>query len=247
MHEGHRQRMYEKLVKSDSLFDHEVLEIMLYNGFTRLNTNPLAHKLLEKFGTISGVLGADMEELMTVDGIGKNVAYYLKCYNECIKRVDRNAVGIVTLKNYDDFKRFTALRLARKTEEVLEIYLLDRGGRVLCVNPYTNNDRTKVSVETSEISKMLVSAKPYAILVAHNHLSGNSEPSQTDDRFTMELMVICSLNGVILQDHCIYASENNVYSYFTSGRIDEFKNHFTFKNVVDTQYKDGLKKNIFRK
>lgn len=246
MHEGHRQRMYEKLIKSDSLFDHEVLEILLFNAFARVNTNPLAHKLLERFGTISGVLNADVEELTAIDGIGKNVAMYIKVINECITRVDRDAVGVVTLKNYDDFKKFTALRFARKKEEVLEIYLLDRGGRVRGAHPFSNDERNRVVVELSKISELLIAAKPYAIVLAHNHLSGISRPSESDDRFTMEVQLICSMNRVQLFDHCIYASESNVYSYFTSGRIDEVKRQFTFKNVVDTQYKDGIKKNLFK-
>lgn len=248
MHEGHRQRMYEKLVKSDSLFDHEVLEILLFNAFARVNTNPLAHKLLERFGTISGVLNADIEELTTIDGIGKNVALYLKTVNECMNRVDRDALGVVTLKNYDDFKKFTALRFARKKEkEVLEIYLLDKGGRVRGVHPFSNDERNRVFIDTAKVSELLIATKPYAIVLAHNHPSGISTPSESDDRFTAEIQVICSINKVHLYDHCIYASESNVYSYFTSGRIDEVQRQFTFKNVVDTQYQDGIKKNLFKK
>ena len=67
MHEGHRRRMYEKLKNDSLLEDHELLEILLFNAFQRKNTNPIAHALLDRFGTLSGVFGADYNKLITVD------------------------------------------------------------------------------------------------------------------------------------------------------------------------------------
>ena len=78
MHEGHRQRMYEKLENGDDLFDHEVLEILLYAVCPRINTNPLAHKLMDRFVTLYNVLNASVKELKGVDGVGDAVAKYLR-------------------------------------------------------------------------------------------------------------------------------------------------------------------------
>ena len=82
MHEGHRQRMYDKLKNDDGLFDHELLEILLFNALPRKNTNPIAHELLDTFGSLAGVLAADTEKLKAVNGVGENVALYLKCIGE---------------------------------------------------------------------------------------------------------------------------------------------------------------------
>ena len=70
MHEGHRKRMYEKLKNGDGLYDHEILEILLFNAIPRKNTNPVAHELIKTFGSLSGVFAAEPERLMTVDGVG---------------------------------------------------------------------------------------------------------------------------------------------------------------------------------
>ena len=66
MHEGHRRRMYQKLKNGDNLYEHEVLEMLLFNAYPRKNTNPVAHELLERFPSISAVLSADIDELMSV-------------------------------------------------------------------------------------------------------------------------------------------------------------------------------------
>lgn len=247
MHEGHRQRMYEKLLAGDNLYDHEVLEILLFNAFTRQNTNPLAHRLLDTFGTLGDIFQADPKALMQVEGVGKSCALYLKCVGECIARIDRAATGIIYLKSYEDFKRFTALRLRNKSSEMLEFYLTEKSGKVARVYSYTDKDPSKVNINTDEIAGVLSANKPYGLLVAHNHLSGNSTPSDADDRFTMEMQVLCSVNNVCLLDHCIYAGDNNIYSYFTTGRIDEIKRLFNFKYLVDAQYKTGYQDSIRNK
>ncbi len=246
LHEGHRQRMLKKLLSGDTLYDHEMLEIMLYYIIPRHNTNPLAHKLLSSFGSITGILEAAPEALMRIDGVGEKVTEYIKCLNEVMVRVDREALGIVTLRNYEDFKRFTALRLSSKTEEVLELYLLEKNGKVRTVHTFTNNEVSRVGVETGEVFKIIISSKPYALVIAHNHLSGNSNPSVTDDRFTAEMQVMCSMNNVHLLDHCIYASEANIYSYYLSGKIDTVKEQFNFKKLVDSQYKNTIRNGQFK-
>ena len=82
MHEGHRRRLYEKLKSGGNLYEHELLEMLLFNAYPRKNTNPLAHELLNRFPSISAVLNADYEELIAVPGVGEQVALYLLCVFE---------------------------------------------------------------------------------------------------------------------------------------------------------------------
>lgn len=238
LHEGHRQRMYDKLIAGDSLYDHEMLEIMLFFVISRQNTNPLAHRLLDAFGSISGVLAAEPAALMHIDGVGERVVAYIKGLNEIMQRIDREAIGIVSLRNYEDFKRFATLRLSSKAEEVLELYLIEKSGKVRSVHSFTNNETNSVGVEARDIFNIIIASKPYALVIAHNHLSGNPTPSTSDDRFTAEMQVLCSMYNVQLLDHCIYATETNVYSYYLSGRIEVVKRQFDFTKLVDSQYKN---------
>lgn len=238
MHEGHRKRMYEKLKNEDRLYDHELLEIFLYNAFPRNNTNPLAHALLDNFGSISGVFAADTEQLMTVKGVGESVALYIKCCAEILQYVHTENSGITYLKNYDEFKAFTAVRMRGKRKEVLELYFLEKNGKLKRIETYTDEDVHKVEVNTSEIASVIAAEKSYGVFVAHNHLSGTSKPSDNDDRFTQELQALCSAHGTVLYDHCIYASDTDVYSYYSSGRIDEIRKNFSFKELIDAKIRD---------
>lgn len=248
MHEGHRQRMYEKLQSGDRLFDHELLEIFLFNAFPQKNTNPIAHALLNDFGSIAGVFDADMDRLMTVEGVGKSVAQYIKCNAEIMRRISPVNAGVAVLKTYGDFKAFTTVRLRGRQEETLELYCLEKSGKVKRVFTFTNNDHNKVEMKPEDISSIIATEKPYGLLVAHNHLSGNSAPSVNDDRFTCELQLICSLSNVVLCDHCIYASDSNIYSYFSTGKLDAVRRKFSYKELIDARLKmldgeDGNKTN----
>lgn len=219
MHEGHRKRMYLKLKNGDSLYDHEMLEILLFNAYPRANTNPIAHSLLNTFGSIQGVFDAEVEQLVTVDGVGENVALYLKCVGECLSRV-RGGNGSLMVRNYDDFKSFSAMRLRGLTEEVLEFYFLDKSGKMLYTYTHSTGNMHRVEIKPEKISGMMAALKPYGMFVAHNHLGGECEPSENDENFTRSLYLICKLNNVKLYDHVIYVSDNNIFSFYMSGRLD---------------------------
>lgn len=243
MHEGHRKRMYEKLKEGSGLCDHELLEILLFNACPRKNTNPVAHDLIDAFGSLAGVFGAEAEQLMTVDGVGENVALFLKCVGECNRRVKTSGSCITMLKTYEDFKRFTTVRMRGKREEVLEFYCLERSGKVKRIFSFTDTELSKVEVRTDKIAYVIATEKPYGLLVAHNHLSGSSAPSVNDDRFTIELQLMCSIGNVMLYDHCIYASDSNIYSYFITGKIDEIRRRFSYKELIDKQLKTIAEEN----
>lgn len=213
----------------NALYDHEVLEILLFNACPRVNTNPIAHALMERFCSMSEILNASTEELKTVKGVGDAVADYLRTVGLCYKRMG-GIEGVAMLKTLGDCKKFVSMRLRGKTEEYLELYFTEKSGRVKRIYKYTSSDRNKVSVNTDEIVG-LIAKKPYAILVAHNHLNGSAEPSVNDDAFTKKLQLICSMNNVVLLDHIIYADER-LYSYNDSGKLDAFRKTFSLTNAI---------------
>lgn len=233
MHEGHRKRMYEKLKSDAPLYDHELLEILLFNAIPRKNTNPVAHSLIATFGTLAGVLEADTDELTSVEGVGESVALYIKCVGECINRTNKNNTGFAVLKTYKDIADFVTMRLRAKTAEVLEFYFLDKFGRVLSIHPFTCGDAHRVDVALQRISSIFATSRPHSVIIAHNHPRGKAVPSINDKQFTREMQVICSLNEVDLKDHCIVGSDGGIYSYFRSGEIDEIKRNFTFRNILN--------------
>ena len=242
MHEGHRKRMYEKLKSGAPLYDHELLEILLFNAIPRKNTNPLAHSLIDTFGSLAGVFEADLDELMSVEGVGESVATYIKCVGECMNRTKIINTGFAVLKSQKDVTDFVTMRLRGKSAEVLEFYFLDRLGRITSIHPFTCGDAHRVDIASQKISFVLATARPYSVIIAHNHPRGGASPSENDRLFTREMQVICSLNEVNLQDHCIVAGNGEIYSFFRSGEIDEIKRGYTFRNILNEYMKNNQSK-----
>ncbi|MDE7305772.1 MAG: hypothetical protein K2N33_00110, partial [Clostridia bacterium] len=204
---------------------------LLYNAFQRKNTNPLAHALLDRFCTINNIVNASVEELMTVEGIGEQTAYYIRVVGQCLKRI-KEVEGLALLKNFGDCKRLVSMRLRGKTEEYLELYFTEKSGRVFRVHTFTTADRNRVSATADEIVRAIALAKPHGILVAHNHLNGSAYPSDEDDLFTREMQLICSFNNVKLIDHIIYAGDDNIFSYETAGVTDKLRRELALDNVI---------------
>jgi len=232
--------MYDKLRNGDKLYEHELLEILLFNAYPRRNTNPIAHALLDAFGTIKGVLNAEIDAICAVDGVGENVALYLKCIGECVQSAS-SAKGIAVLKCYEDCMKLVKIRLKGRTEEVLEIYCLDKSGRVNGIFSYTSNESNRVVLSSDTVARVIAGNSPAGVFIAHNHLGGGAEPSISDDVFTREVQVMCSMYNVNLYDHCIYAEGGDTYSYYNSGKLQKIKSDYSFEKLIGEQIKkDGL-------
>lgn len=223
--------MYAKLESGENLYDHEILEILLFNAFPRINTNPIAHALLERFCSLSEVLKADLNELKSVDGVGDNAACYLRCVGLCAERAGR-IEGLAKLKNFGDCKELVKLRMRARREEFLEMYFIDAGGKVKRIYTYTDSDENRVSASVEETVRNIALAKPHGILIAHNHLTGSSAPSENDEVFTREMTVICAMNNVRLWDHIIYASDGDMFSFNDCGRLDIIREKCSMGNMV---------------
>ena len=112
LHKGHRKRMKDKADGCSALYDHEILELLLFTAQPRVNTNPAAHALLDRFGTLKGVFSASTEELKTVKGIGDSSANLIRVVGEISRRMG-STVGVAVLKNTEDCKKFISIISAR--------------------------------------------------------------------------------------------------------------------------------------
>lgn len=211
MHEGHRQRMYEKLVNGTNLFDHELLEILLYSVYPRINTNVIAHALLSRFVSIYGVFTASIDELKEVEGVGDNAAYFLKTMGLCAQRA--GTIGNApTIKNYGDLKRFMKARFEGNSTELVELYFLSKTGNVMRVFSETTSEKSKASSHVDKIARNVALYRPHSIVAAHNHVDGEVMRSHYDDEFTNVVQFICEMNDVEFYDHVIYCG-GEFFSY----------------------------------
>lgn len=232
MHEGHRQRMLERLSRSDDFCEHELLEMLLYNAVPRKNTNELAHDLLTAFGTVEGVLSAPMKELTEVKGVGEGVAAYLHILGLFFVKLPKTEVPAEVLAyNVHEFSAYLKERMEGYSDEVVEIFCVDAHSRIRYCRQYSSSKNNAASVPPEQISALFVEHRPAGIVLAHNHPIGKSAPSVADDEFTARVQLMCSVNNIRLCDHLV-VGEDGVYSYFTSGRLDVIRDRFSYTAIA---------------
>lgn len=229
-HGGHRRRIIEKL-KRENLTEHEQLEILLFNAVPRRNTNDMAHRLLSRFGGITNLFSASMDELLTVDGIGESVASYLYCigrfFNAYHKTQEESYSGQYT---HASFETYLQQRKTFPQEETVEVYFLDENGYT--INRYDfYGDGHGTWVRPEILAKLLVEYAPAGIILVHNHPMGKPTPSQKDEEMTRQCQLLCSSHNVILCDHLIYAKEG-VYSYYASGKLRDISKEYSLKTIL---------------
>lgn len=234
-HAGHRQRLYAKL-QTGGLENHEYLEALLFNAIPRANTNDIAHRLLSRFGSFSGVLNASLDELKTVRGVGENVANYVFLIGEILRRVDKEERELFP-KTYvkSEFEESLKRLYKGETKECFDCFFIDKNGKIQGNERFTSDLRSSVFIQPEVLNKVLANTHPYGLIVAHNHVRGDCLPSKEDDRTTSQIQMLCSIQNVRLCDHFI-VSPVGLYSYHTSGRLQTIAEKFAVKQIV--QYID---------
>ncbi len=228
MHEHHRDRLREKfLIEPNSLNEFELMELILYGAIPRRNTNDIAHRLIERFGSVVGVLNATAEELIEIDGVGKNAASYIVCLGLILSRKleDERFPKVFSFSEIrgpliDAFKGYT--------EEVFMVFFLDKKQNIVSRRIIYGNDSFKVDIDLKDFSRQVVLIRPAYVVVAHNHPSGKCQPSESDDKATEKICIICALNGAALVDHIIVAGDKT-YSYYYDKRLDIIRNNVETK------------------
>lgn len=233
IHAGHRERMCKKLSENpDSLLDHELLETLLFYSIPRIDTNPLAHKIIRSFGSLEKVFEASKSELMTVDGVGEKTANLILATGRLCKHVENNRAGKVCLWNFAAVKEKVTQDFFEEKKEKIVLYLLN--DRQILINKleFTDNKNFEVATNVTEASKAIAIHKPASLIIAHNHTSGNEAPSMDDDVSTKKINLLCELHGVELTDHVICAGDK-FFSYRLSGRIDYIKHNSNINELLN--------------
>lgn len=221
MHEGHRERMRDRLYfHGDSMSDHELLETLLFFVIPRKNTNPVAHELLDRFGSLEALFSAEPAAIEQVAGVGKKSAEFIRLVGLMCGRIRNSKAKAKRLTNFSEIAAFARSRFQGKDGEILEVYCLSAGGALLSIKTYESGNFTKVAIDSKSLSSLLVTVRPAYILVAHNHPSGKCEPSAIDDAAVERIYQVCRINGVALSDCLIFSENEDPYSYFHSHRFE---------------------------
>lgn len=211
IHEGHRQRLKERFLEQgmDSFTQIQALELLLFYCIPRQDTNELAHLLLERFGSFSQVLDADIEDLCDVKGVGPNTALFLKLMPAVTRyyQVDRAQLEGGPLLTIEACGDYLMPHFLGRTNETVFLLCLDAKGKVLCCRMVGEGGINSAGVPIRRIVELSLSVKATSVVLAHNHPSGIALPSPEDVSTTQRVATALQAVDVILADHLVVADD----------------------------------------
>ena len=201
----------EFLARPDSFPDHKVLELLLFYANPRSDTNPLAHELMEHFGSLAGVLDATPEELQKVKGVGEHAAVLFKVVKELAGRylTVRTQVDDIAQSSKDYYALLRPYFFGARNERLC-LLCLDGKHKVLGVRRLGEGNVNAVTVTTRLIAEAALSLNAAGVVLAHNHVSGLAFPSPEDLATTQSLASILSTMSITLVDHLIFVDDDMV-------------------------------------
>ena len=220
MAQGYRREFLERLQSGEELGETELLNIILSNAYGGRDMSAVAGALLERFPGVSAILDAEFEEITSVEGVTDSVAAYLKSLDRARKSFRRNDVYI---KSTAQCFEVAASHFHGEENENMEIYFVNKNGKVTGTKRYTSELPDKVEVSAGALLLEIASSGAYGIYLAHNHVNTSAKPSSADNNVTAKLIEACGMCKIIFYDHCIVSSNGERFSYLESGLLKALK------------------------
>ncbi|MBE6886979.1 MAG: DNA repair protein RadC [Ruminococcaceae bacterium] len=224
LHEGHRQRLKDRFLKSGlaDFEDHNVLELLLFFSVPRSDTNEIGHRLLKKFGSLSNVFEAPIDELCKVEGIGIHSATLIKLIPELcnIYHVDKTE-NITVVNSTNIAGRYFVPRFMGKTVEEVHIMLLDDKKKVIKCEMISKGTVNASAVSVRKIAAEALNNNATGVVLAHNHPGGIALPSGNDIIVTKRIYKALKLMDIQLCDHIVVA-DGDFVSMLDSGMFESF-------------------------
>lgn len=208
IHDGHREKMRQRFLQGglETFADHEALELLLYYAIPRRDTNPIAHALMERYGSLSAVLSAPVEDLRKVEGVGESAAVLLRLAPQlCRKARMADAAQENVLNSSEKAGAYLLERFAGEQNEVVYQLCLDRKGKLIACKRIGEGGVTNAELNIRKLMENAILTSASAVILSHNHPSGIALPSQDDYATTQRVMDALRTIGVALTDHIIVA------------------------------------------
>ncbi len=229
LHEGHRKRLREKFISGKTSFkEHDLLELLLGYSIARKDTNELAHTLINRFSSLDGVLNADPELLSTIDGVGEKTACFLSLIGYVTRLGLEKKMDKKPLVNIADAKDQIASLFNGYDHEVFFMVFLNSKNKITGYAKIDSNKENSVTLDFNELTKGLITNKPSAVIIAHNHFTDFPCPSKEDDEATKRIYTLLMLHKVSFYDHII-VGKKEIYSYFYDNKLQKIKEEINSK------------------
>lgn len=205
-HLGHRERLRDRLLAGgvEALPDYELLEFLLYSAIRRGDTKPLAKNLIKRFGSLGGVLGADREALLAMPGMGEASAAALLAVREAGRRMARAEVHRrEVISSWEKLIDYCNARSGFAEIEEFRLLFLDRKNMLISDERQQRGTIDHAPVYPREVVKRALELGASAVIMVHNHPSGDTTPSKGDIDMTRAVMKSLAAVGISVHDHVV--------------------------------------------
>lgn len=239
LHTGHRKRLRTRAVENnlEDFEEHQVLELLLTFVIPQKDTNPLAHELIEEFGSLAGVLNASSYDLMRVKGISEYSADFLTLLKYVFRKFRQSK--LINMKKITNTRECAELCISELSDLPVESVLIaciDNSNNLVTKKIISTGFSNEASIPVRKIIDMCIRTNTANVIIAHNHPNGIAEPSPADDSAMKSLTLSLSLSGIKILDSVIVGLEG-YYSYNTSKRLEKYYEE------ICTNNKDLFKEN----
>ena len=210
---GHRARLRARFDEAgaDGMPEYELLELLLFRALSRGDVKPLAKRLIERFGSIGGVLGAEREALKNVEGVGDIVIHTLKLAQALNERTLRETVtGRPVIGSWEAVVDYCTAQLAHRTAEHFRVLFLDSRNALIKDEEQQQGTVDHVVLYPREVIKRALELGASAVILVHNHPSGDPSPSRADVELTKEIAKAGATMGVTVHDHLVIGRSRHV-------------------------------------
>lgn len=209
LHKGHRQRMMKKYLNSgmNGFEDHEILEIALFYVYSRVNTNDIAHRLIDKFGSLKGVFSAKSSELAEIKGVGDSASFYIRFLSDLHKKLNEQKIPVIRLDSSAKLIEYCRGLYKDYTCEAVHALLLDEKFFLISdIEVIGNMSRSELN--TKYIVKKALEFNCSSVILTHNHPTGTAIASAADITSTRNLAQILKNVDIKLDDHIIISPDS---------------------------------------
>ena len=210
---GHRDRLRQRFIASGSeaMADYELLELLLFRILPRRDTKPMAKALIKRFGSFSEVLAAPPVLLKEIDGFGESAVTDLKVILAAAQRFARDdVVGRPVLASWTELIDYCRSQMAFAEKEQFRILFLDKRNQLIADEVQQVGTVDHTPVYPREVIKRSLELSATALILVHNHPSGDPSPSSADVQMTRAIMDIATPLGIIIHDHVIIGRNGHV-------------------------------------
>ncbi|HHV50885.1 MAG TPA: RadC family protein [Clostridiales bacterium] len=213
VHKGHRARLKQRFLREGlrGFEPHQILEMLLFFGIPRRDTNPIAHELINTFGNLSGVLKASYDDLMKVKGVTPSSATLISFCGQLIREYyDSELSKDMILDSTDKMGQYILPKFFGERNEKVLLVCLDNKCKVLHTSFVSEGSINATEVSVRKILEQAIRNHATAVVIAHNHPNGFALPSVEDQQTTKKITNALSVAGIQLVDHLIVADDDYV-------------------------------------